>query len=111
MGKAVQFDPTVIQTFASRLYRRANTIVVTSTVIGVILGVLAGIGLAIAVSSQMPGTRPDFVLSAGIAALIAGALGFIRGLERSFHLKLEAQLALCQLQIEANTRQPASGAP
>lgn len=32
------------------------------------------------------------------------ALGFLIGQERAFRLKLQAQIALCQVRIEENTR-------
>lgn len=42
--------------------------------------------------------------SLGVGVLIGVVLGFILGQRKSYHLKLEAQLALCQIQIEKNTR-------
>lgn len=92
MAKPVIYDAAVIQEFASRLYRRASSIIATFTVIGLIIGGVAG-----AAAFQSNG------IAILIAAAIGAALGFSIGQERAFKLKLEAQVALCQVQIEKNT--------
>lgn len=38
-----------------------------------------------------------------IGLLVGAGIGFALGQERAFKLKLEAQVALCQVQIEKNT--------
>jgi hypothetical protein len=43
------------------------------------------------------------IITAAIAALIAGLLGFAIGKEKAFIAKLQAQTALCQMKIEQNT--------
>jgi hypothetical protein len=40
----------------------------------------------------------------GLAAWVGGYMGRSRGLSKTFKLRLEAQLALCQVEIELNTR-------
>jgi hypothetical protein len=42
------------------------------------------------------------------AAALMGTIAFMVGRWKSFALRLEAQLALCQLQIETNTRAAAT---
>jgi hypothetical protein len=85
------YDAKVIYQFAERLYNRANSIVATYTAIGLIAGYIAG-----------------SVLGGGSAILVGmaviGALGYALGNERAFLLKLQAQTALCHVQIEENTR-------
>ena len=102
MAKQVQYDPKIIQTFAGKLYSRANSIVATYTLFGLLIGL--GIGLIIGqfVSSSMGE-------AVGTTELIVGALpggigGYFIGMERSFTLRLQAQTALCQVAIEQNTR-------
>ena len=92
MAKPVTYDGAVIQEFASRLYSRANSIIVTFTVVGLIICGVAG-------AAALHGNG----IAALIAAAIGAALGFSIGQERAFKLKLEAQVALCQVQIEKNT--------
>lgn len=98
---APQYDPTVIHTHAQRLYNTANTIVVLYAVFGLLVGLSVGYGYASSVRSPDPG------VAAGIVGLIFATLGLVLGQLRAFALRLEAQLALCQLQIETNTRNAA----
>jgi len=44
-----------------------------------------------------------------VVALVGGALGAVVGNNRAFALRLMAQTALCQMQIERNTRPAAVG--
>jgi hypothetical protein len=89
----VPYDPRLIQEFAQRLYSRAANIVVVYTLAG------AAIGWYVGKASGGPGgTYPT------TAAIIGAVLGFGLGMEKAFWLKLQAQLALCQVQIEKNTR-------
>jgi len=108
----VAYDPHVIQQFADRLYRRASTIVITSTLglalIGGVLGFWMGLLLDVG-STRVPrhlsldelGTE---LIACLIGALLFGLIGFMAGRERAFTLKLQAQTALCQAKIEENTR-------
>ena len=93
---ATQYDPRIIQEFADRLYREANGLVARLLILGAVGGCLLGgaIGLA-----------TDFAVFWSIlGAVLFGAIGGIIGKERSFSLRLRAQLALCQVKIEENTR-------
>ncbi len=89
----LSYDSRVIYGFAERLYKQANTIVATYTVLGVFVG---GVGLYVASSGSG-------ALSL-IGAAILGAIGYLLGSQRAFVLKLQAQTALCQVKIEENTR-------
>ena len=110
MARTVSYDAAVIQLFAQRLYTKANTIIVVSTIVGGIVG--AVIGGAVGVFSPRfiqiyAGMQRDPVEIIQLFALVAGVIGalsgYSRGREKSFRLKLEAQVALCQVQIEKNT--------
>jgi hypothetical protein len=94
----VNYDSKIIQEFADRLYKKANSIITVYT--------LLGIFLASPVYFLM--TEADFdsttgATLTGIVAIIGGLLGYAVGRERVFRMKLEAQNALCQLKIEQNT--------
>ncbi|MCU0623023.1 MAG: hypothetical protein MUF53_04060 [Gemmatimonadaceae bacterium] len=86
----VRYDPQVIQTFADALYRRAAFITYLFAGIGAVIGLAAG---------SMKGGFMTF-----LAAAILGIAGYVIGLSRSLSLKLLAQTALCQVEIEKNTR-------
>jgi hypothetical protein len=86
-----EYDPTIIHKFADEMYRRADGIVITYTLIGAAIGL---IGIAI----------PLGVLGALLGAVVGGAIGYGIGNQKAFSLKLEAQVALCQVKIEENTR-------
>lgn len=98
MAKLVTYDPAVIQEFASRLYRRASSIIVSYTFLGIVLGVIAG---GILNARNAGGDSSGMIVLAGL--FIGAGIGFALGQERAFKLKLEAQVALCQVQIEKNT--------
>jgi len=93
----VKYDSSVIVAFAESLYSQADTIVVAYTVAGALIG--GGIGAAV-------GSRfHQGWLFAIIGAVFVGAIALQIGRQKAFALRLEAQVALCQIQIEANTRQ------
>ena len=92
----VAYNPEVIQEFADKLYSRADAIVIGWTAIGALGGFVLG-------SLMGGGGIRLFMLFAG------GAIGYAIGLQRAFLLKLQAQEALCQVQIERNTRADTGG--
>lgn len=95
------YDPVIIRCFADELYRRAAGMILTAVSIGLLVGGSIGIGVASAV-------RSDGRWIPGILLLGSGALlGYLHGRSRAFALKLQAQTALCQMQIEENTRKHA----
>lgn len=92
----IKYDASIIQQFADRLYKKANSIVANFTVIGILFGLGIGFGF-------------DKAYGLGNVGLVAGVvlgavIGYAMGQERAFALKLQAQVALCQVQIEQNTR-------
>ncbi|MGC2520885.1 MAG: hypothetical protein WA373_17470 [Burkholderiales bacterium] len=96
--KSVTYNPEVIQEFAERLYRQARSIILSSTLLGIFGGAIVGaIGVSLIHAQQHIG------VAALIGALVVGFSGYLRGKERAFKLKLEAQVALCNVQIEKNT--------
>lgn len=87
----VRYDENIIKRFAQNLYDQANLTVILFTASGVLLGggggslVLEQVGMI-------------------VGAVIFGFIGYLIGQTRAFQLKLQAQVALCQVQIEQNTR-------
>lgn len=102
MANIVRYDEAVLSEFARRLYRRALSIIVWCTILGLLAGGTLGGALAEATKS-----------GGGIVALVVlvgGLIGYAIGSERAFMLRLQAQVVLCQVQIERNTRALAGGA-
>lgn len=102
----IQYDPAIIQRFANRLYARARTIVFLYTFIIGIFGLFLG-GIASEVlkdRDSKTAERPFYPFAIG--GFLFGWIGFLIGSERGFVLRLQAQTALCQKQIEENTRPP-----
>jgi hypothetical protein len=97
------YDPGVIESFAERLYEKAAAFVAGSIVTGAALGAAFG-----AVPLTSLGSSWPIPSSFGFATMLVGAvsgavLGYRVADARSFSYKLQAQSALCQLQIERNT--------
>ena len=90
-----QYEPTVIHTFADRLYRQASQIEATYVLLGLLVGGGAGFAVASAARAQLMAVFVIVVI--GVA--LVGAVGYSIGQQKAFSLKLQAQQALCQLQI------------
>jgi hypothetical protein len=98
-----QYDSGILQQFADDLYSRARWIIFsTAAMYGAIVLILSLIGVMAAKHSSSLETQDFGVI--GTLTLVAVAIGFNRGREKAFQLKLQAQQILCQRQIEANTR-------
>jgi hypothetical protein len=93
------YDPEILQQFADDLYNRAKWIVITTALTYAVVGFIAGAG----VSSMLKASDLSLVYTL-VATAIAGASGARAGQVKAFTLKLEAQTALCQRQVELNTR-------
>ena len=94
-----QYNPEIIRTFADRLYARAALSAVVSTLLGVLIGMVAAPFILQSLPTALAIRCPEWAVM-----VVLGLVGFGQGLERGFLLKLQAQVALCQLQIEKNTR-------
>lgn len=87
----VTYDATRVQEYADRLHRSAGQLVAMYALGGALSG--ASLGLV---------ARDVWMTT--VAAVLVGVLGYLMGKGKASRLKLEAQLALCQVQIEKNTR-------
>ena len=93
----VKYDSQLIQKFADRLYAEADRVVMQSTVVATLVGATAGYVIAAFTRVQTVG----YVL---VCAVVAAGMGYVRGRERAFTLKWQAQQALCLMYTERNTR-------
>jgi hypothetical protein len=103
-------DATIIEQYADHLYRKAAARVTTFTIVGALIGAAAGAvaGGVVHVTSQ-----PLIPSHLGYATLLVGAaaLGFFGnrlGGHLAFGFRLQAQLALHQLQVERTIMRPAA---
>jgi hypothetical protein len=100
----VDYDPQVIEKFAASLYRKAMSSQKGSVAVGVLLGaIFGGIPLtSLGASWPIPHSFGFATMFAG--AIVGGVIGFVIGDARSFGYKLQAQAALCQVEIQRNTQ-------
>lgn len=91
------YEPQIIQSFADKLYSKARSTVVLYTLVFAAIGFCAGFALSRS-SGSLYGAIP--------LTLLLAAIGYLVGKEKSFQYKLQAQVALCQVKIEENTRKP-----
>lgn len=100
--KQLEYDATVLQEFAKRLYRQADNLVGQWIFLGVFFGIFGGVFL-----SKFLQLAPDHTnWTIGGLFLFCGFCGYSIGSGRAFKLRLEAQHVLCQVAIERNTRLP-----
>ncbi|HEV7428219.1 MAG TPA: hypothetical protein VGQ46_17820 [Thermoanaerobaculia bacterium] len=92
------YDSSVIVTFADRLYQQAAGIEGAYAMAGAVVGGAVG-G---AIGAALPGGSALVVAVFGAA--IIGVIAWQIGRQKAAALRLQAQVALCQVQIEANTR-------
>lgn len=90
----MKYDENIIVMFARRLYRKADFIVMIYILMYGAFGMLAGL----ATNNNAIG------LNTLATVAVFGALGYVMGSDKAFQLRLMAQTALCQVQIEKNTR-------
>ncbi len=97
----IAYDSSVIQKIADKFYARAKNMALIYKILGATLGVLTGygIGLMLADALDIPMAAPIVIV------LVLGyAIGHITGERSALLLRYQAQLALCQMKIEENTR-------
>ena len=105
-GGVVAYSEHVIEGFAAIMYRRAFWTIVIWTALGVLIGLIIGGGISsgLTVRARMQGDDSTSFFPTLLGFLLGGGLGYWIGLQKAFWLKLAAQVALCQVQIERNTR-------
>ncbi len=94
------FDPTILEQFANQLLKKADSVRVGSAVTGGVVGVIFGAVPLTPLASVWP--IPAIF---GFATILLGALagvlvGYVVGEGRAFRLRVQAQTALFQVDIE-----------
>lgn len=93
-----RYDARVIDKMADTLYSQARSLELLYALSGGLLGCAGGCGL-MALTDVREATMPAIALG-----VVGAALGWAVARPKAFLLRLHAQTALCQVQIEANTR-------
>lgn len=91
------YNPALLRRFAEKLAAQARSAIAIGVVAGAITGGLFGFAASLI-----------FMLSHSLlipGAVVGAILGIFAGRRRAQVLKLQAQMALCQIQIEENSRQ------
>jgi len=99
MFGTAEYDPEVIQEFADKLYAKAGTITLKATVLYGVCGAIAG-----SLAGHLAKLPDSTTVMPVVGAVFAGWIGYSIGSTKSFSLRLQAQIALCQMQIERNTQ-------
>jgi len=100
VDNANAFDPAIMEQFAQQLLRKADSVRVGSAVTGGVVGVIFGAVPLTPLASVWP--IPAIF---GFATILLGALagvlvGYVIGEGRAFRLRVQAQTALFQVDIE-----------
>ncbi|MFI4920306.1 MAG: hypothetical protein ACHQAZ_01540 [Gammaproteobacteria bacterium] len=91
----MEYDKKIIEQFADKLYKRANSTIITYAFLGVLVGLFLGLAAFGVTKSGLL-----FLLS----LVVSGFIGYAIGSDKAFNLKFQAQSALCLAEIETNTR-------
>jgi hypothetical protein len=89
----------IVEQYAGHLLKRASSVVVSSTVVGVIAGAVLGSAPGFLSHSLIPAGTKYFAVLLG--AIAGGFLARSLGDRRATGLRLQAQMALRQLQFES----------
>jgi hypothetical protein len=100
----VDYDPQVIERFAASLYRKAISAQKGSVAVGVLLGAIFGGVPLTSLGAHWPIPHSFGFATMLVGAIVGGVIGFVIGDARSFGYKLQAQAALCQVEIQRNTQ-------
>ena len=92
------YDPKIIQDYAEGLYKQAKSIVTCYFFIGI----FGGLVIFAKVSDVLIGELDFLVVAIGI--FIGAVIGLFAGKNRAFEMKLEAQEALCRIEIQKNSK-------
>lgn len=102
-----EYDPRIIERHASKLYAKASAVVAGSAVVGGFAGAVFGSVPLTSLGDAWP-VPSAFGYATLLFGLISGALvGYVIGDARSFGYRLQAQSALCQIQLERSMAQTA----
>lgn len=94
---SVDYDKSEIQIFADMLYAKAESIIWSTAILCALGGLIIGYFLGSSFGEA------GIFLGIVIGISLGGFLGYQIGTQKAYVLKLQAQIALCQVQIEVNT--------
>ena len=100
---APQYNPEIIEEYATRLYRRANSMGPGGAVTGAVVGAFFGAIPLTSLGDAWPIPSAFGFATMLLGAVVGGLIGFVIGDARAFGYRLQAQSALCALQGERNT--------
>jgi hypothetical protein len=100
----VDYDPHVIELFAASLYRKAIAARKGSIVVGAVLGIAVGTIPLTSLGEHWPIPHAFGFATMLVGAIVGGGIGYVIGDARAFGYKLQAQTALCQVEIQRNTQ-------
>jgi hypothetical protein len=100
VGPGAAYDPRVIERFAEQLLAKADSVRVGSAAVGGILGVVFGAVPLSPLESVWPIPARFGVATMLIGALAGVLMGWVVGEGRAFRYRVQAQMALFQLEIE-----------
>ena len=103
MSRLQDYDPTVIEVAARRLYEKATASLFGSIVVGASLGAAFGAVPLTPLGSAWPIPSTFGPATMLIGALCGAAIGYVIGDNRAFRHRLQAQAMLTDLQREVNT--------
>ena len=102
----VVYDPELIKKYAQRLFRGSESIVISNifafTLFGLIIGTF--IGLYTGDFAKIRTILMPLIVTGALGSLF----GYMVGREKAFQIRLQCQQALCQVEIEKNTRKTAA---
>lgn len=94
-----KYNPEIIQQFADQLYNLASWVVFIWTTLWLFIG--GGCTFYIAHKYYAVNDIDKFII---IGSILGACIGYNIGQTKAFSLRFRAQRALCQKQIEENTR-------
>lgn len=103
MSRLQDYDPTVIEVAARRLYEKATASLFASLVVGASLGAAFGAVPLTPLGSAWPIPSTFGPATMLVGALCGAAIGYVIGDNRAFRHRLQAQAMLTDLQRELNT--------
>jgi hypothetical protein len=98
-----EYDPSIIELSAARLYSKADAVVMGSIATGMVVGAAFGSVPLTSLGAAWPIPSIFGVATLIVGALLGAIIGYTIGDARAFGYRIQAQSALCQLQIERNT--------
>lgn len=109
VSAASDYDPKIIERFAEQLLRKADTIRMGCAVGGGVFGVLVGGVPMTGLASALPLKGAFGFASVLIGGLVGVLVGYVVGEGRAFRYRVQAQMALFQVEIERKVAQAVSG--